>query len=168
MKRLIFGFLMICFTIPIMSQEVKTEELTEVVITPMNYKYLNQVDNEEAPIPARLLAKEAANYDVQGNDLYIDEYNFYTVSFYIPEGKLVAVYNPEGEIVRTIERFKNVNVPKAVKTSLRDRFPNWEVVKDVYLVTYNEKDGAVKSYKFKLTNGDKVVRVKMNENGDFL
>ena len=168
MKRLIFGLLLICFTIPMMSQETKTEQLSEVVISPVNYKYLDKVNNKEAPIPVRLLEKEAANYDVLEGDLYMDEFNFYTVSFYIPEGKLVAVYNPEGEIIRTIERFKNVNVPSAVKTSLRERFPNWEVIKDVYLVTYNEKDGAVKRYKFKLKNGEKVVRVKMNENGDFL
>ncbi len=167
MKRLIIGILMIFFTLPLISQ-VQTEELTEVVVTPVNYRYLDRVNNKDAPIPVQLLEKEAANYDVNAHDLFTDEYNYYTVSFYIPEGKLVAVYNPEGEIIRTIERFKNINVPKVVKTSLRERFPNWEVIKDVYLVTYSEKYGAVKSYKFKLKNGEKVVRVKMNENGEFL
>lgn len=149
-----------------MSQEVKTEELSEVVVMPVNYKYLDRVNNKEAAIPVKLLEQTAASYDVLGEELYLDEYNYYTVSFYIPEGKLVAVYNPEGEIVRTIERFKNVNVPKAVKNSLKSRFPNWEVVKDVYLVTYNEKLGTKKTYKFKLRNGDKVIRVKMDEKGD--
>lgn len=151
-----------------MSQEVQTEELSEVVVMPVNYKYLDRVNNKEAAIPVKLLEQEAASYDLLAEGYFTDEYNYYTVTFYIPEGKLVAVYNPEGRIIRTIERFKNVNVPTAVRNSLNKRFPNWEVVKDIYLVSYNEKLGSNKTYKFKLRNGDKVIRVKMDENGDTL
>ncbi len=167
MRRLIVGLIFLGLLAPVYSQ-VQTEELTEVIVMPVNYKYLNQVDNADAAVPVQLLEQEAAAYDIVSKDFFVDEYNYYTISFYIPEGKLVAVYNPDGEIIRTIERFKNVNVPSAVREALTSRFPNWEVVKDIYLVTYNEPDGAKKSYKFKLRNGNKVLRVKMNEKGEFL
>ena len=168
MKRIIIIFCLLGITTQIWSQEVQTEELSEVIVMPVNYKYLDQVNNSEAVVPVQLLEKQAASYDLTAQDFFVDEYNYYTISVHIPEGKLVAVYNTEGEIIRTIERFKNVNVPKAVKSSLKSRFPNWHVVKDVYLVTYNVKDGAKKSYKFKLKNGDKVIRVKLDEKGEFL
>ncbi len=166
MKRLILALTLMGMMAPLSAQEVQTEELTEVVVSPMNYKYLDRVGNKDAAIPVRLLEQEAASYDVLSEGYFMDEYNYYTVSFFIPEGKLVAVYDEEGTIIRTIERFKNVNVPKAVKKSLKTRYPNWEVIKDVYLVTYNEKLGTKKTYKFKLRNGDKVIRVKMDEQGD--
>lgn len=166
MKRLISALILAGMIVPMMAQEVQTEELTEVVVMPANYKYLDRVNNKEAAIPVKLLEQEAASYDIFAEGYYTDEYNYYTVTFYIPEGKLVAVYDAEGKIIRTIERFQNVNVPKAVRKALITRFPNWEVIKDVYLVTYNEKRGTKKTYKFKLRNGDKVIRVKMDEKGD--
>ena len=48
-----------------------------------------------------------------------------------------------------------------------DRFPNWTVASDVYRVTYTEQKGAKKVYQLKLENGDKIMKIKMNEDGEF-
>ena len=90
------------------------------------------------------------------------------MEFYIPDGKIVAAYDPDGKILRTIEKFNNIKLPTAVSEALLDRFPNWTVASDVYRVTYTEKMGAKKVYKLKLENGDKEMKIKMNEDGEFL
>ncbi len=168
MKKLLTGLFIFGLTTQILAQITQVEQLSEVVVTAVNYKYLNQTDNMDAAIPVQVLQRKAAAYDVQSQDFYQDDYDFYTVSFYIPDGKLVAVYNPEGQILRTIEKFKDVRLPKAVSQSLADRFPGWEAVSDVYRITFKEGRGAKKVYKLKLRNGDKIMRVKMNEDGDYL
>ena len=168
MKKFIVGLLVLGLTSQVFAQVTEVEQLSEVVVTAVNYKYLNAVDNSEAAIPVQMLERKAAAFNVQEQDYYIDDYDYYTVSFFIPEGKIVAVYDPDGKIMRTIEKFVDIKLPSAINQALAERFPNWEVVSDVYRVTYTDKKGANKSYKLKLKNGDKVMRVKMTDDGEFL
>ena len=168
MKKLILGLFIFGLTTQIFAQVTKVEQLSEVVVTAVNYKYLNQTDNKDAAVPVKLLERKAAAYDIQAQDFYQDDFDFYTVSFHIPDGKLVAVYNPDGKILRTIEKFNDVRLPEAVSKSLTNRFPKWVAVSDVYRITYKEDRRAKKVYKLKLKNGDKTMRVKMNEDGEYL
>ena len=115
-----------------------------------------------------MLERKVAAYNVEDSEFYSDDFEFYTISFFIPEGKIVAVFNPEGEIIRTIERFEDVMLPTAVRNAVAERFPNWTIVKDAYRVTYVQDKGANKSYKIKLKNGDKTTRVKIDDTGEFL
>ncbi len=168
MKKVILGLLALGFAIPAFAQDVKVVELPEVVVRPMNFKYLNNTNAKEAALPVRTLERAVANYDLTEADFYQDDFEFYKVSFFIPEGKIVAEYDSEGKIIRTIEKFKNIALPDDVKTALLERFPNWTVTKDVYRVTYTEDKGATKIYKLMLENGDKKMRVKVNDIGTFL
>jgi hypothetical protein len=168
MKKFIIGLFVIGLTSPVFAQIPKVEQLSEVVVTAVNYRYLNAMDSKEVAIPVKMLERKVAAYNVQDSDFYQDDFGFYYISFYIPEGKIVAAYNAEGEIIRTIERFEDVNLPTAVRDAVADRFPKWEIVNDVYRVTYNRTKGANKSYKIKLKNGDKVMRVKVDDTGEFL
>ena len=168
MKKLILGLFIFGLTTQVFAQVTKVEQLSEVVVTAVNYKYLNQTDNKDAAVPVKLLERKAAAYDIQAQDFYQDDFDYYTVSFHIPDGKLVAVYNPEGKILRTIEKYNDIRLPEAVSQSLTDRFPNWVATSDVYRIVYREDRGAKKVYKLKLKNGDKTMRVKMNEDGEYL
>ncbi|MGB5236765.1 MAG: nicotinate-nucleotide adenylyltransferase [Flavobacteriaceae bacterium] len=168
MKKFIIGLLVLGLTSQVFAQITEVEELTEVVVTAVNYKYLNAMDNSEAAIPVQMLERKVAAFNVQEQDYYIDDYDFYTVQFFIPDGKIVAVYDANGKVMRTIEKFKDIKLPKAVNNALAERFPNWELVSDVYRVTYSESKGATKTYKLKLQNGDKTMRVKMSDEGEFL
>ena len=168
MKKFLVGLFVLGLASHVFAQVTQVEELSEVVVTAVNYKYLNAVDNSEAAIPVQMLERKAAAFNVQEQEYYVDDYDYYTVSFFIPEGKIVAVYDPDGKILKTIEKFEDIKLPTSVNQAPAERFPNWEVVSDVYLVTYSETKGAKKTYKLKLTNGDKMMRVKMNEDGEFL
>ncbi|MBT8299062.1 MAG: nicotinate-nucleotide adenylyltransferase [Maribacter sp.] len=169
MKKFIIGLFVIGLSSPVFAQVTEVEQLSEVVVKAVNYKYLNATDSKEVAVPVRMLELKAAAYNVKDKDFYAeDDYQFYTIYFRIPEGTIVAAYNPEGKIIRTFEKFKNTSLPIAVSEAIYKRFPNWTIVSDVYRVTYNEKKGVSRTYKLKLENGVKTMRIKIDEKGQFL
>lgn len=166
MKKLLLGLMILGITTPLMAQDI---ELSEVVVRPANYKYLESVDNQQAAVPVKLLEQKVANYDLKHSDIYDDSYDTYTVSFYIPDGKIVAAYDEDGNIVRTIEKFKNTKLPDPVRAAVVERFPNWEMTENAFQVTYHDKKGMNhKGYKITLINGDQVVKVKVDKDGNFM
>ena len=165
MKKIILSFLALIISAIAFSQIIT---LDEVYLTE-NYKYISEINNYETATPIDELRKTVALYDLKATDLYDDEFDEYTVSFYIPEGKILAEYDKNGIITRTIERFKNVKLPEAVANSITKRFPNWSLVKDIYKVSYHKGKGVTKAiYKVKLTNGNKILKVKTDEEGNFI
>lgn len=168
MKKIILGLFIFGLTTQAYAQETKIVQLEEVVLVNTNYKYLNSTDADDMPIPVNDLEILAANFDVKTLDVYTDEYEYYDVYFIIPEGKILATYDKDGKIIRTAERFKNVDLPQHIKMSIGKRFPNWTPTKDIYLVNYDEGKEAKKMYKITLENGKKRIKVKVDDKGHFL
>lgn len=158
------------FVFGVAMQAIAQIELPEITVTAANYKYLNAVNPEEAAQPVNMLEQYVATYDVKGAEFYEDVYDNYIVSFYIPEGKILAAYDKDGKLMRTAERYKDVAIPNSVKNAVAKRFPKWTISKDVYKVTYHSKEGweTKKLYKLMLENGDKRMRVKISDDGEFL
>jgi hypothetical protein len=159
---LFFFFFLVIFTTAF-SQVL----MPEVIISATRYKYLSAVDNRELAQPIRLLENQAATYDVKNSEYYDDEYEEYNISFYLPAGYVLATYNKDGKLLRTAERYKNVALPKSVAQSLVKRYPHWAIPKDVYKVTYEEDKGVTKVWKVLLKQGDKRLKVKLTEEGEF-
>ncbi|WP_273568067.1 hypothetical protein [Maribacter halichondriae] len=112
MKRILLGLLALGLTIPVSAQIIKTEELSEVVVYATNYKYLHSLSPEEpVALPVKLLERKVAAYDVKSSEYYQDDYDLYHITFYIPEGKILAAYDKDGKILRTAEKFKDINLP---------------------------------------------------------
>ncbi|GAA3627638.1 nicotinate-nucleotide adenylyltransferase [Flavivirga jejuensis] len=166
MKKLILGLFLFGLTTQVNSQTI---ELPETVIS-VNYKYFNAIDSENAPKSVKKLEEEVLNYrNTELSMLYDDEYETYKVSFYVPEGKIVAAYDKSGKIIRTIEKYKNVRLPLVVMQAISKRFPNWGIVEDFYLINYHcDKDSLKQEYKIKIKNDDKTITVKTDEKGVFL
>ena len=164
MKKLILGLLVIGLTSQVFSQVVT---LPEIKITAVNYKYINAVDSEDLDLDVKMLEEKVALFDLKSSDFYLDEYHTYDVRFYIPNGTILAAYDKNGKITRTIERFDNVKLPVDVRDAVFARFPGWTLKRDVYRVTYNQ-DRSRKEYKIILQKGKKVLRVKTDEKGFFL
>jgi len=162
MGILIFGLAIQTFA------QVRTEKLSEVVIAATNYKYLNKTGLENASIPVSLLEQKVASFDLKNSDFYQDDYDYYEITFYIPEGYILAAYDKNGEILRTAERFNDVALPQEVITAVAKRFPNWVLKKDVYLVSYYESGNISKKYKITLENEDKRMKIKTDAEGNFL
>lgn len=167
MKKIIIGLLVIGFAIQSFAQ-IKTEKLSEVVIAATNYKYLNKVGLENASVSVALLEQKVASFDLKNSEFYSDDYDTYSVDFFIPDGHILAAYDRDGNIIRTIEKFKDITLPRAVIASVSKQYPNWVFKKDVYLVTYHDEKGVTKKYKITLENGDKRIKVKTDAEGNFL
>lgn len=165
MKRILIGLFIFGLTIQTYAQ---ITELPEIEIVAVNYKYLDAAGDEDVAEPVKLLQREAAAFDLKNSEYYQDEYDTYFISFFIPEGKILASYDRDGKLLRTAEKFKNISLPRAVTEAIAERFPNWTIAEDVYLVNYHEAKGASKRYKILLENGDKRMRVKTDEKGNFL
>ena len=162
-------FLLLCafavgFTLPAIGQDI----LPEVTVKAVKYKYLNAVDQKDVAQPVKLLERRAADYDVKSSEFYEEDYDTYFVSFYLPEGQVLAAYDKDGKLLHTAEKYKDVALPVAVRDAVAKRFPQWRITQDVYLVNYFEESGARKTYKITLQNGDKRLKIKTNEKGEFL
>ncbi len=165
MKKLVIGLFIFGLTTQVFSQVI---ELSEVNVS-VNYKYLDAIDSEQIPIPVKILTEKVLNFEANKDDLYDDEYDTYRVSFFIPDGKVVAAYDNTGKILRTIEKYKNIRLPQGVLQAIAERFPNWAVIEDVYEVNYHCDKGITKKhYKIKLENQDKIVSIKTDAKGNFI
>lgn len=167
MKQLLsaFGLLTTLFTVRCYAQEIP---LPEVTILTRNYKYLRATDKDAAQ-PVQALELKAATYDLKNTDFYEDEYDTYYVTFRLPEGYVLAAYDQKGKILYTVEKFKNISLPAVVSTAVVQRFPGWAITSDTYQVAYKSETATSKMiYKLLLENGDKRMRVKLNEKGEFL
>ena len=161
---LLLGAFVLGFSLHTVAQEV----LPEVTIKSVRYKYLSAVDQKDVAQPVKMLQRQAAEYDVKKSQYYEDEFDTYFISFYIPDGELLATYDQDGKLLRTAEKYKNVALPKAVGEAVVRSFPGWAISQDAYLVNYYEDSGARKVYKLVLENGDKRMKIKTNEKGEFL
>ncbi len=163
----IFLILMLAGLIsPLMAQD--PIELSEVLLRGKNYQYLDAVDHSEAPMTVQFLQKEAASFRAEGGEMFEDIYDTYTVSFFIPDGKIVAMYDVDGRIVKTVERYKNAQLPKDVRMAVKNKYPEWEIVKDVYHVNFLEGRDANKYFILKLKKGNETMRLKLDDEGNYM
>ena len=145
----------------------QTIELSEVRVD-ANYKYLDAIDSEDVDISVKTLEKEVAFYNLKGSEAP-NVYDLYPVTFVIPQGKIVAFYDKDGKINRTIERFKNIELPRSVIEAVAEQYPDWEIADDAYKVDYYGKTGrAIKQYRVKLEKEKKRKILKFDGNGEFL
>ncbi|HEY9000723.1 MAG TPA: hypothetical protein VIM89_05190 [Mucilaginibacter sp.] len=77
--------------------------LPEVVIRAVKYKYLDAVDYKGAPQPVKVLQATAATFNVKTSEYYDDAYDGYYITFYIPNGRILAAYDATGKLLRTAE-----------------------------------------------------------------
>lgn len=168
MKKILIGLFVLGLTIQAYAQVDKVVELPEVVIHAVNYKYLSSVNSEDADISVALLEQKVANYDIKDADVYVDEFKLYNVSFYIPDGYILAAYDGDGKILHTIEKFKNSKLPASVMATITKEYPGWEISRNIYRVNYSMTQGTKKRYKFTLDNGFERIKVKLDEDGIIL
>jgi len=165
MKKLLLGLFIFGLTTQINAQTI---ELPEVELS-VNYKYLNATNSEEIAVPVKKLVKEVLAFNEDNTDVYIDDNGEYSVSFYIPEGEIIAAFNNDGKILRTFEKYNNIRLPLEVLRMIANRYPNWAIAGNTYLVSFHCDKGVTKKlYKIRLENMDEVLNIKTDEKGIFL
>ena len=162
--------LMLSLFIMGLTTQVYAQNLTEfpAVYIVHNYKYLSSVDSKDVAIPVEELQLKVSDFNVKDLDIYADEYDLYDVYFVIPKGKILASYDKYSNLLRTVERYKDMNLPIPVLKAITKRFPKWSVSKNIYQVNYHDSGNLKKLYKLTLENGNKQIRVKVDDVGDFI
>ena len=167
MKKLILGLLIFGLTSQGFSQVDVV--LPEVEIKAANYKYLNSVGDTETAIVVTQLEKEAAQYDLKNSKFFEEENDEYLIYFNAPVGKILAAYDNEGEIIRTQEKFVDIQLPLKVSNAVVDNYPGWKVTGDIYLVKYlREKEDTFKMYKLFIEKDGKTKKIKTDEHGNII
>jgi hypothetical protein len=168
MKNFVIGLFLMGVTAPFFAQVIPVEQLSEVFIVGTNYRYLDETSSRDVAEPVKQLERKVATFNLRELDVYEDETDIYDVSFIIPKGKILATYNNEGKILRTVEKFKQINLPESVTKAVMSRFPGWAIANNVYLVKYLDDKKGKKLYKLILENGDVQIKVKTDDKGNFL
>lgn len=166
MKKLIFIYLIFVFPISAIAQGVT---LPAVEVPAKNYKYLDAIQNTPVSKSVEVLERYARAYDLKNSEYYEDEYEKYFISLYIPTGKSLAVYDKDGNIIRTVEKYQNTALPYAIAQSVNRNFPGWKMTKNVFLVHYHNEMGVMrKEYKIVLEKGNQGMRIKLDDQGVIL
>lgn len=167
MKKIVIGLIIFGLTVQSFAQDA--EVLPEIEIKGINYKYLNNVGGNDVAIPVKILERKVGKFDLVNSKYYVDEVRDYYVYFEIPEGRILAVYDELGEIIRTSEKFIDIPLPLSVSNAIVDEYPGWKITGDIYLVIYRRaKESASKTYKLFIEKDGKRKKLKTDEKGNFI
>ena len=169
MKARILGLLFLGLTTLCYSQIEDENVLTEIEVYAKNYVYLKSVvSHDRAMNKVSQLERKVANFDVNSLNLPHHDYSTYRVNFFIDDGEIRAKYDSESNIIRTIESFKNVDLPLCVRRSIVTRYPDHLILEDEYQVNYHFKKGVEKKFSVLMEKDGKQFWVKADENGIIL
>lgn len=90
-----------------------------------------------------------------------DEFDEYLVTFKSTKGFLEAVYTNEGELVQTLQIFKDIFLPPAVRNQVYLENKGWTLVGTKYVASGKSDRIDREIYRVKLENGNKKKTVKI-------
>lgn len=166
MKTFLFSlFLLGCFAF----SNSQTVELPETIIS-INSDYFNSVDTENSCNYVQKLEQALLNYDhSELSDLYDSKKDIYNVTFKMPDGKIIASFNKDGKIIETFEKYNNIRLPYMVMQAIAEKYPNYSIEEDVYIVKFHcDEDAKKQEYRIKIKNDTTVLSLKTNEQGEFI
>src|SRR5210317_2053908 len=98
MRKFLLVLFLVGLTAPLCAQIVET--LPEVEVLGLHFKYLDAMgDDLDTPVAVKRLHKKVGSYDILATDLYDHVFDEYQFTFEIPEGKILATYDKEGELL---------------------------------------------------------------------
>ncbi|SEQ95894.1 hypothetical protein SAMN05421824_2672 [Hyunsoonleella jejuensis] len=166
MKTFLFSlFVLGCFTFA----NAQTVELPETIIS-INGDYFNSSDSENSCNYVKKLEQALLEYDhSELSDLYDSKNDIYKVTFKIPQGKIIASFNKDGKIIETFEKYNNIRLPHSVLKAIAEKYPNYSIQEDVYIVKFHcDDDAKQQEYRVKIKNDTTILDLKANEQGEFI
>lgn len=172
MKKLIIGLLALGLTnlsfSQILNGGIASVELEGVTVSPRNMTYLNEVQDYNTPLKVKVLENKAAQYDIKEEGIFDSEFEAYEVVFKQKSGKIIAIYDQEGNIVSSSEKFKNIRLPEEVRISIFRNHDGWELHSDAYLVSYYLGKDVKKLYKVQIRKGKLKKNLRVDVNGNIM
>lgn len=167
MKLSILALVVSMFSMSVFSQsieenELKPDELPTVVIKKAGEDFSVYLPDRNPDERVREMQKKFIGYNLGKTPDGFDEYLVY---FEADDASLAATYNEKGKLIRVVEKYEKVRLPREVIFSVYKSFPGWTIVHDKYLYTQSNGDIVKKQYNLKLKKEKDVKRIVVNPNG---
>ena len=131
-----------------------------------NSDYLTKINDRYNSDDLLILEKKVSEYDVTRSTNFDGRTKTFTVKFVATKGAIEAIYDENGIILSTTEKFKDVNLPVPVRHTAFNLYPDWQISGNVYSVNYYRNKDAEKTYKLKLTKGKKKTVLYLDSEGN--
>lgn len=159
------GFTLTLNAQTILDDEMRPDELPAVVIKSAGKDFSVYLPDRNPDAKVRQMQDKFVGYNI-GKDY--EGHDEYLVFFDAKGASLVATYNDTGKLIRVVEKYDNVKLPKSVIYSVYKKFPGWVIVNDKFL--YSQADGDVlkKQYNLKIKKDNDVKRLVVHPNGEII
>lgn len=169
MKK-VWSILLLVFPLLVFGQEkqdveLSSDELPTVVIKNAGDDFSVYLPDRNPDQKVRQLQDKFIGYNLGKNEEGFDEF---LVLFEGEDASLAATYNEKGKLIRVVEKYQNVKLPRKVIFSVYKEYPDWTIVQDKFL--YSQKDGDVlkKQYNLKIKKGNQTKKIVVKPNGDLI
>ena len=151
-------------------KEIKLDyvEVTGTKNKPINITYLSETQGGILSERVKDMQHKVASFNLKRSALYKERTSIYNVDFVGDKSLIIAKFARNGKLIETNERFKNVIFSVAVRNAIFKNNQGWQVVKNLYLVEYSDKNLPSRKYKVWLEKEGKIRKVMMDASGDFL
>ncbi|SHI92996.1 hypothetical protein SAMN05444363_2148 [Flavobacterium terrae] len=149
----------------IQDEDFIADELPAVVIKNAGKDFSVYLPDRNPDTKVRQMQDKFVGYNI-GKDY--EGHDEYLVFFDAEEASLMATYNDTGKLVRVVEKYDNVKLPRSVIFSVYKSFPGWVIVKDKFLYTQADGDVLKKQYNLKIKKDRDVKRLVVNPNGEIV
>ncbi len=144
--------------------EMEEVKLSDVTVMPLNHDYLDKV---EGALPAWVLTleKKVSRFNIKESPFFVS-LGLSKISITQRKGTISATYDHNGKILWTQEWYNNLVLPPAVRNVVYCAYPDWNMQKNTYRVSYNHKKGAKKVYKIHLKKGSQKKKLTFDAEGN--
>jgi hypothetical protein len=130
--------------------------------------YLRKVQSPITPKAVTEYQVMAVHYDVAKSDLFDGRDALFLVVFRTQKGTIEAFYDWRGDMVESIERFRNLALPiEIMRTGLKD-YSGWRVIGTNYYVYYVKDRRTRIIYTIQISNGIKKKKIHLDGEGALL
>ena len=130
--------------------------------------YLRKVQSPITPKAVKEYQVMAVHYDVAKSDIFDGRDDLFLVVFRTQKGTIEASYDWRGEMVESIEKFRNLALPlEIMRTGLKD-YSGWRVIGTNYYVYYVKDRRTKIVYTIQISDGSKKKKVRLDSEGALL
>lgn len=132
---------------------------------PVNSAYLREVGSEIDSNRVGKFEKLIAMHNIKSHAIYQPELGgTYKVEFSDADNMIKVVYDSNGVILRTEEKYHNIVLPLPLRISVIKEYPGWSIYENEYRVRYNTGKELKKTCKISLKKEEKVITFKFDVN----
>jgi len=133
----------------------------EQITTVLNPAYLHRVNQGINARVVNELELLAANYDITKAGIYEESATMsYNVRLGNGKNQIRAVFDHNGILVRTEEKYKDIVLPLSLRIAIAKKYPGWVFSECSYKLTYTINKEVERYCSMTLERGKKKMRIK--------